>query len=123
MTGAIFGNQVQALAAYEEAGIDPPHLFEHFEIHHGFQYTRQSPYAGEQLARFVAKSRALASKHGGACNVWEGFSLPREVLPTLGVVADGDIYLPLPLAANAATVRTREDYNIIARLKPVEAGP
>jgi phosphohistidine swiveling domain-containing protein len=77
MTGAIFGNQAQALAAYEEAGIDPPHLFEHFEIHHGFQYTRQSPYAGEQLARFVAKSRALASKHGGACNVWEGFSLPR----------------------------------------------
>ena len=45
-----------------------------------------------------------------------GFSLPREVLPTLGVVADGDVYLPLPLAANAATVRTREDYNIIGTL-------
>src|SRR5688572_5344289 len=45
-----------------------------------------------------------------------GFTLPREVLPTLGVVADGDIYLPLPLAAAAATVRTREDYNIIGTL-------
>src|SRR5688572_16004943 len=45
-----------------------------------------------------------------------GFTLPREVLPTLGVVADGDIYLPLPLAAGAATVRTREDYNIIGTL-------
>lgn len=46
------------------------------------------------------------------------FSLPREVLPTLGVVADGDIFLPLPLAADAATVRTREDFNIIGVLKP-----
>jgi len=45
-----------------------------------------------------------------------GFSLPREVLPTLGVVADGDIFLPLPLAADAATIRTREDYNIIGTL-------
>jgi predicted permease len=44
------------------------------------------------------------------------FSLPREVLPTLGVVADGDIYLPLPLAVDAATIRTREDYNIIGTL-------
>jgi predicted permease len=52
-----------------------------------------------------------------------GFSLPREVLPTLGVVADGDVYLPLPLAAGAATVRTREDYNIIGTLAPgVTAG-
>ncbi len=52
-----------------------------------------------------------------------GFSLPREVLPTLGVVADGDVYLPLPMAANAATVRTREDYNIIGTLAPgVTAG-
>lgn len=50
--------------------------------------------------------------------VRKGFSLPREVLPTLGVVADGDIYLPLPLGADAATVRTREDYNIIALRAP-----
>ena len=46
------------------------------------------------------------------------FSLPREVLPTLGVTEDGEIYLPLPLADSAATVRTREDYNIIGTLKP-----
>ena len=46
------------------------------------------------------------------------FSLPREVLPTLGVVADGDIFLPLPLAADAATVRTREDFNLMGVLKP-----
>jgi predicted permease len=46
------------------------------------------------------------------------FSLPREVLPTLGVAEDGEIFLPLPLAANAATFRGREDYNILARLRP-----
>jgi predicted permease len=48
----------------------------------------------------------------------EGFSLPQEVLPTLGVVADGDVLLPLPLAPAAADIRTAEDYNIMARLRP-----
>ncbi len=46
------------------------------------------------------------------------FSLPREVMPTLGVVEDVEIVLPLPLPADAATVRNREDYNIIATLAP-----
>lgn len=46
------------------------------------------------------------------------FSLPREVLPTLGVAEDGEIFLPLPLGAEAASTRTREDYNILGRLKP-----
>ena len=47
-----------------------------------------------------------------------GFSLPREVLPTLGVVEDGDVFLPLPLPPAAANVRTAEDYNLLARLGP-----
>jgi putative ABC transport system permease protein len=47
----------------------------------------------------------------------ERFALPREVLPTLGVAEDGEIYLPLPLPGNAATIRTREDYNILGKLK------
>ena len=46
------------------------------------------------------------------------FSLPREVLPTLGVVEDADIVVPLRLNAQAATARDHEDYNIVARLKP-----
>ena len=46
------------------------------------------------------------------------FSLPRDVLPTLGVVEDADIVLPIRLPAQAATVREREDYNLVARLKP-----
>lgn len=48
----------------------------------------------------------------------EGFSLPREVLPTLGTAEDGEMYLPLPLAEAAVTNRGQEDYNIIAKLKP-----
>jgi predicted permease len=51
------------------------------------------------------------------------FSLPHEVLPTLGNPADPDIVIPQPLAPNAGTVRNREDYNIVGRLKPgVSAG-
>ena len=46
------------------------------------------------------------------------FSLPREVMPTLGGAEEAEILLPLPLAADAAELRNREDYNIIGRLKP-----
>jgi predicted permease len=45
------------------------------------------------------------------------FSLPRDVLPTLGVISAGDVLLPLPLAPSAATTRTHEDYNIIGTLR------
>ena len=48
----------------------------------------------------------------------KGWALPREVLPTLGSDADPELFLPLPLAAAAATVRTHEDYNLIGTLKP-----
>jgi predicted permease len=47
----------------------------------------------------------------------ESFSLPREVLPTLGVAEDGEIFLPLSLAPTASGVRSREDYNILGILK------
>ena len=47
----------------------------------------------------------------------EGFRLPREVMPTLGVVPDGEIFLPLPMGPTAAQIRTREDYNLIGKLK------
>ena len=53
----------------------------------------------------------------------DGFSLPREVLPTLGVADDGESSCPCRSATAAATVRTREDYNIIGKLRPgVTAG-
>ena len=46
------------------------------------------------------------------------FVLPREILPTLGGAEEAEILLSLPLSAAASTVRTREDYNIMGRLKP-----
>ncbi len=48
----------------------------------------------------------------------QSFSLPREVLPTLGGAEQADILLPLPLAPAAATTRNQEDYNIMGKLKP-----
>jgi len=45
------------------------------------------------------------------------FSLPREVLPTLGGAENAEVLLHLPLAADAASARNREDYNIIGKLK------
>jgi predicted permease len=46
------------------------------------------------------------------------FSLRQEVMPTLGRASDAEILLPLPLGPEAHTTRNREDYNILAKLKP-----
>jgi predicted permease len=48
----------------------------------------------------------------------KGFSLPREVLPTLGGAEQAEILLPLPLGPEAYQGRGHEDYNILAKLKP-----
>jgi putative ABC transport system permease protein len=48
----------------------------------------------------------------------EGFDVPREVMPTLGLAEHAEVVLPLPLDAAAASVRNREDYNLVGRLKP-----
>lgn len=48
----------------------------------------------------------------------QSFSLPREVLPTLYGTEQAEIFLPLPLAADAAQRRTNEDYNIVGKLRP-----
>ena len=53
----------------------------------------------------------------------EGFSLPREVLPTLGTAEDGEMFLPLPLPKEAMTNRGQEDYNVIAKLKAESVAP
>mgnify|MGYP001451901769 CR=1 FL=1 len=46
------------------------------------------------------------------------FSLPREVLPTLGGAEQAEILLPLPMEPDAPQNRDHEDYNIMAKLKP-----
>ncbi len=48
----------------------------------------------------------------------QSFSLRREVMPTLGNAADAEVLLPLPLGPKAPQVRSGEDYNILAKLKP-----
>ena len=48
----------------------------------------------------------------------QSFSLPREVMPTLNGAEDAEVLLPLPLSADAISARNREDYNIVAKLKP-----
>jgi predicted permease len=47
----------------------------------------------------------------------EDFSLPLEVLPTLGSTERPEILLPLALGRDAANIRTGEDYNIVGKLK------
>ncbi|HLJ77494.1 MAG TPA: ABC transporter permease [Acidobacteriaceae bacterium] len=47
-----------------------------------------------------------------------GFSVSSEVLPSEGPMDKIDIFLPLPLAADAEQRRRDENYNILARLKP-----
>ena len=45
------------------------------------------------------------------------FTLPRETMPTLGGAEQAEIVIPLPLPADAARIRNREDYNILGKLK------
>ncbi len=47
-----------------------------------------------------------------------GFSLNKEVMPTVNGVQRADIFLPLPISDSDRTNRGGEDYNIFARLKP-----
>jgi predicted permease len=48
----------------------------------------------------------------------QGFDIPREVMPTLGGALHAEVVVPLKLDADAATIRNREDYNIVGKLKP-----
>jgi predicted permease len=48
----------------------------------------------------------------------ESFSLPHEVVPTLGNAPAADLVIPLPLQPGATQARNREDFNIVGRLKP-----
>ena len=47
-----------------------------------------------------------------------GFSLHKEVMPTVNGIQRADVFLPLPITDSSRTKRDGEDYNILARLKP-----
>jgi putative ABC transport system permease protein len=78
--------------------------------------TWQRRYGGDRGA--VGRSITLNGQRYQIAGVLAPFSLPREVMPTLGGAENAEVLLHLPLAADAATARNREDYNIIGKLKP-----
>jgi len=46
------------------------------------------------------------------------FLMNAEIMPTVGSIQQMDLFLPLPLGADAVNRRGDENYNLIARLKP-----
>ncbi|MBZ5531039.1 MAG: ABC transporter permease [Acidobacteriia bacterium] len=69
--------------------------------------------------RVIGKSLTMNGKTYQIVGVLPGsFSLPREVMPTLDGAEDAEVLLPLPMAADAASNRGHEDYNIVAKLRP-----
>ena len=46
------------------------------------------------------------------------FLLNQEIMPTVGAIAGMEVFLPLPLGADAVNRRGDENYNLLARLKP-----
>ena len=67
----------------------------------------------------VGKSITLNGNPFTVAGVLErGFMLNAEVMPSEGPMDKVDMFLPLPLGADAAQRRGDENYNIIVRLKP-----
>jgi predicted permease len=78
--------------------------------------TWQRRYGGD--AKIVGKSIAINGKPYSVVGVTEAsFSLPREVLPTLGRAENAEILLPLPMDGGATQQRGHEDYNVVGKLK------
>ena len=67
----------------------------------------------------VGKSITLNGKSFTVAGVLRrGFTVNAEVLPSEGPMDKVDIFLPLPLGADAEQRRGDENYNILVRLKP-----
>jgi predicted permease len=69
--------------------------------------------------RIVGRSITLNGKQFAVAGVLErGFTLNAEVMPSEGPMDKVDIFLPLPLGADAEQRRGDENYNILVRLRP-----
>ena len=67
----------------------------------------------------VGKSITLDGKPFTVAGVLErGFMLNAEVMPSEGPMDKVDVFLPLPLGADAVKSRGDENYNIVVKLKP-----
>ncbi len=83
-------------------------------LHHGTWMRR---YGGDPGV--LGKSIVLNGRSYRIVGVMpQAFTLPREVLPTLGGAEEAEVLLPLPFGPKAPQTRNGEDYNIMARLKP-----
>ena len=83
-------------------------------LHHGTWMRR---YGGDP--KVIGRSLVLNGQSYQVIGVMpSSFTLRREVLPTLGGAEEAEILVPLPLGPKAPQIRNREDYNILARLKP-----
>jgi predicted permease len=83
-------------------------------LHHGTWMRR---FGGDPAA--VGRSVILNDQSYEIAGIMpRTFTLPREVMNTLGGAEEAEILMPLPLGPGAAQRRNAEDYNIIARLKP-----
>ena len=83
-------------------------------LHHGTWMRR---YGGDPGV--VGKSLVLNGTPYQIIGVMpKRFTLRREVMPTLGGAEEAEIIVPLPLGPKSPQIRNREDYNIVARLKP-----
>jgi predicted permease len=79
------------------------------------------PMLGARIAHgrlFGPEDAAPGTGGTAVLGLAEGFDLPREVMPTLGGAPHAEVVVPLKLDADAASVRNREDYNIVGKLKP-----
>jgi predicted permease len=83
-------------------------------LHHGTWMRR---YGGDPAV--IGKMLLLNGRAHQVVGVMdERFTLPREVLPTLGGAEEAEILLPIMLGPKAAQTRNGEDFNIMARLAP-----
>ncbi len=83
-------------------------------LSHGFWLRR---FGGDR--NIVGRTLRLNDQNYAIAGVLEpGFSLQKEVMPTVNGIARADMLLPLPLSESDRTNRDGEDYNIFAKLKP-----
>ncbi|MDX2030127.1 MAG: ABC transporter permease [Blastocatellia bacterium] len=83
-------------------------------LSHGFWHRR---FGGDR--NVIGRTMRLNDQNVTITGVLQpGFSLGKEVMPTVNGIQRADVLLPLPLSEADRTKRGGEDFNIFAKLKP-----